>query len=63
MQDFQSRNFNLHVFSAHLHMDEETPHIRIDFVPFIRNSKRGLDTRVSLKGAFAAGNTAADAPK
>ena len=41
------------MFSAHLHMDEETPHLHIDFVPFIRNSKRGLDTRVSLKGALA----------
>ena len=53
MQDFQKRNPKLYVFSAHLHMDEETPHIHIDFVPFIRNSKRGLDTRVSLKGALA----------
>ena len=53
MADFQKRNPNLYVFSAHLHMDEETPHIHIDFVPFIRNSKRGLDTRVSLKGALA----------
>lgn len=53
MQDFQERNPNLYVFSAHLHMDEETPHVHIDFVPFIRNSKRGLDTRVSLKGALA----------
>lgn len=53
MQDFQKRNPNLYVFSAHLHMDEETPHIHIDFVPFICNSKRGLDTRVSLKGALA----------
>jgi outer membrane murein-binding lipoprotein Lpp len=53
MEDFQSRNPNLYVFSAHLHMDEETPHIHIDFVPFTRNSKRGLDTRVSLKGALA----------
>ena len=52
MQEFQKRNPNLFVFSAHLHMDEETPHIHIDFVPFIRNSKRGLDTRVSLKGAL-----------
>ena len=49
MADFQSRNPNLHVFSAHLHMDEETPHIHIDFVPVITGSKRGLDTRVSLK--------------
>jgi hypothetical protein len=53
MNDFQSRNPNLYVFSAHLHMDEETPHIHIDFVPFTRNSKRGLDTRVSLKSALA----------
>ena len=53
MEDFQKRNPNLYVFSAHLHMDEETPHIHIDFVPFIRGSKRGLDTRVSLKGALA----------
>lgn len=53
MEQFQQRNSNLHVFSAHLHMDEETPHLHIDFVPYIRNSKRGLDTRVSLKGALA----------
>ena len=53
MEDFQKRNPNLYVFSAHLHMDEETPHVHIDFVPFICNSKRGLDTRVSLKGALA----------
>lgn len=53
MQNFQNRNPNLYVFSSHIHMDEETPHIHIDFVPFIRNSKRGLDTRVTLKGALA----------
>lgn len=52
MKDFQNRNPYLHVFSAHLHMDEETPHIHVDFVPVIYNSKRGLDTRVSLKGAL-----------
>ena len=53
-QDFQARNPNLRVFSAHLHMDEATPHIHIDFVPFTKGSKRGLDTRVSLKQALAA---------
>ena len=40
MEQFQKRNPNLYVFSSHLHMDEQTPHIHIDFVPFIRNSKR-----------------------
>ncbi len=51
---FQARNPNLYVFSAHLHMDEATPHLHIDFVPFTTGSKRGLDTRVSLKQALAA---------
>ena len=53
MQDFQVRNPNMRVFSAHLHMDEATPHLHIDFVPFATGSKRGLDTRVSLKQALA----------
>lgn len=34
--------------------NEETPHLHIDFVPYITGSKRGLDTRVSLKSALAA---------
>ena len=50
---FQERNPQLRVFSAHLHMDESTPHLHIDFVPFMTGSKRGLDTRVSLKQALA----------
>ena len=54
MQDFQRRNPTLRVFSAHLHMDEATPHLHIDFVPYITGSKRGLDTRVSLKQALTA---------
>ena len=53
-QGFQERNPQLRVFSAHLHMDEATPHLHIDFVPFTTESKRGLDTRVSLKQALAA---------
>lgn len=54
MQGFQERNPNLYVFSAHLHMDEATPHLHIDFVPFTTGSKRGLETRVSLKKALEA---------
>ena len=54
MQDFQRRNPTLKVFSAYLHMDEATPHLHIDFVPYITGSKRGLDTRVSLKQALSA---------
>ncbi|MBP3489223.1 MAG: plasmid recombination protein [Roseburia sp.] len=54
MQDFQQRNPTLRVFSAYLHMDEASPHLHIDFVPYTTGSKRGLDTRVSLKQALAA---------
>ena len=54
MEGFQERNPTLRVFSAHLHMDEATPHLHIDFVPYITGSKRGLDTRVSLKQALLA---------
>ena len=54
MQDFQQRNPTLRVFSAYLHMDEATPHLHIDFVPYTTESKRGLDTRVSLKQALSA---------
>ncbi len=53
MQDFKRRNPTLRVFSAHLHMDEATPHLHIDFIPYTTGSKRGLDTRVSLKKALA----------
>lgn len=54
MQGFQRRNPTLRVFSAHLHMDEATPHLHIDFVPYTTGSKRGLDTRVFLKQALMA---------
>ena len=54
MQSFQQRNPMLRVFSAHLHMDEATPHLHIDFIPFTTGSKRGLETRVSLKKALEA---------
>ena len=52
MQSFEQRNPTLRVFSAHLHMDEATPHLHIDFIPFTTGSKRGLETRVSLKKAL-----------
>ncbi len=52
MYNFEKRNPNLFVFNAHLHMDEATPHLHIDFIPFTTRSERGLDTRVSMKSAL-----------
>ena len=54
MQGFRQRNPTLRVFAAYLHMDEATPHLHIDFVPYMTGSKRGLDTRISLKQALSA---------
>ena len=53
MKDFQKRNPSLRVFSCYLHQDEATPHLHIDFVPYVTNWKgKGMDTRVSLKQAL-----------
>ena len=54
MKEFQQRNPTLKVFSAHLHLDEATPHLHIDFVLYITGSKCGVDIRVSLKQALGA---------
>ena len=53
MNGFQERNPQLYVYSAHLHMDEATPYLHIDFIPFTTGCKRGLSTRVSMKQALA----------
>lgn len=52
-KEFQTRNPQFKVFGVYLHVDEATPHLHIDFVPYMTGSKRGLDTRVSLKQALA----------
>ena len=54
MMGFQERNPNLRVFNAVMHLDEETPHLHIDYVPFSTGNRRGLSTKVSLKGALKA---------
>lgn len=53
IQDFQKRNPTLRVFSCYLHQDEATPHLHIDFVPYVTGWKgKGMDTKVSLKQAL-----------
>ena len=53
MKGFEQRHPSLKVFSAHLHLDESTPHLHIDFVPYTtKYNGRGLDTRVSFKEAL-----------
>lgn len=53
MKGFQERNPNLQVFNAVLHMDEASPHLHIDFVPFYTKGRvNGLETGVSMKAAL-----------
>lgn len=53
MRSFQERNPNLHVFNAVLHMDEASPHIHLNFIPFYtKGRERGLEKGVSMKAAL-----------
>lgn len=52
MATFKERNPHLFVFSAHLHLSEQTPHIHIDYIPWTDLDGRGLPVRVSENGAF-----------
>ena len=53
VKDFQKRNATLRVFGCYLHQDEATPHLHIDFIPYVTDWKgKGMDTRVSLKQAL-----------
>lgn len=51
-KDFQKRNPHIRVFNSVLHLDELTPHLHIDFIPFATNQKRGLSTRNALTKAL-----------
>lgn len=50
--DFLKRNPHIRVFNAVLHLDEATPHLHVDFVPFATGQSRGLSTRNSLNKAL-----------
>lgn len=50
--DFLKRNPHIRVFNAVIHLDEATPHLHVDFVPFATGQSRGLLTRNSLNKAL-----------
>ena len=52
-RSFEERNPHLKVFNAVIHMDEETPHLHLDFVPVTDEArKNGMRVRNSLTGAL-----------
>lgn len=53
IKNFKQRNPNLHVFNAVMHIDEASPHLHIDFIPFYTEGrKKGLSKGVSMKAAL-----------
>ncbi len=50
--DFLKRNPHIRVFNAVIHLDEATPHLHVDFVPFATGQSRGLSTRNPLNKAL-----------
>lgn len=53
VQGFMERNPQIRVFNAVIHLDEDTPHVHIDFVPFTDlPAKKGLSVRNSLSKAL-----------
>lgn len=51
MKDFKKRNSHMALYNAVLHMDEATPHLHINFVPFADYDK-GLARRVNFEKAL-----------
>ena len=53
MKNFQKRNPNLYVFNAVMHMDEASPHLHINFIPFYTHErKNSLSKGVSMRAAL-----------
>ena len=51
-EEFEIRNPTLKVFNAVIHLDEETPHLHIDYVPVAINLTRGLSIQNSQTKAL-----------
>lgn len=53
IRSFKKRNPNLYIFNAVLHMDEASPHLHINFIPFYtQGRKNGLQVGVSMRAAL-----------
>ena len=52
-KEFKKQNPNLYVFNAVLHMDEASPHLHIDFIPFYTKGRtKSLSKGVSMRAAL-----------
>lgn len=44
-EGFQERNPNFHVFNSVIHMDEQTPHLHLDYIPIATGYSKGMAVR------------------
>lgn len=54
IEKFEERNPNFHVFNAVIHLDEKTPHLHYDFIPFADGCKNGMSRQQSMSKALSA---------
>lgn len=54
VKGFQERNPNLYVFNAVIHLDECTPHLHLDTIPFSDDYRKGMSRQLSIAKAFEA---------
>ena len=54
VQSFAARNPNFYVFNAVIHMDEKTPHLHYDIIPFADGFKKGMTRQQGLSKALEA---------
>lgn len=52
VSDFGSRNPNLYIYNAVIHMDETTPHLHLNFIPMATGYKKGVEVQPSLSKAL-----------
>lgn len=52
VREFEKCYPSMKVAQAVIHNDEATPHLHMVYVPVSHNNKRGLETRVSMRGAL-----------
>ncbi|MBQ8959923.1 MAG: plasmid recombination protein [Ruminococcus sp.] len=51
MESWSARNPNFYIFNAVLHLDEQTPHLHIDYIP-VGHYKRGQDVQNGIAQAL-----------
>ena len=54
IEGFQERNPDLYVFNAIIHLDEITPHLHLDTIPFADGYKKGMQKQLSIAKALEA---------